>query len=69
MVSKIKGYQGVCVMASRMSTDKVDAIKAFGVKVVRTPPGDLGTQNCIFNVSQTLCRETPNSLILDQVKH
>ena len=66
--ARLKGYKCLCVMPMRMSTDKVDALKALGAKVLRIQTGDLGTENCIFNVSQKVCRETPHSIILDQVQ-
>uniref|UniRef100_A0A1S4N1T6 cystathionine beta-synthase n=1 Tax=Pediculus humanus subsp. corporis TaxID=121224 RepID=A0A1S4N1T6_PEDHC len=67
--ARLKGYKCLCVMPMRMSTDKVDALKALGAKVLRIPKGDLGTENCIFNVSQKVCRETPHSIILDQFRN
>lgn len=64
----IKGYKCIIVMPEKMSHEKFDVLKALGAEVVRTPTeAAFDSPHGLIFVSQKLQKETPNSIILDQV--
>lgn len=68
MVTAVKGYNCVTVMPQWMSNEKQYTMQALGAKVVRTPVSGLpDNPEGPFMVSERLLRQTPNSVILNQV--
>lgn len=62
LVCAVKGYKCILVMPEKMSAEKHETMAALGAKVVRTPKTVLHT-----TVAQQIQKETPNSILLDQV--
>lgn len=68
MASAVKGYRCIIVMPEKMSNEKVDALRALGAEIVRTPTSAaFDSPDSLIAVAQRLNREIPNSIILDQV--
>lgn len=66
----VKGYRCIIVLPEKMSTEKVDTLRALGAEIVRTPTSaNFDAPESHISVAQRMCREIPNSIILDQVKH
>ncbi len=67
MVSAMKGYQFICVVADKVSHEKQQMIQAFGGKVIVTPTEALADdpENYI-NVAKRLEQEIPNSVFISQ---
>lgn len=67
MVAAVKGYKSIFVMPDKMSLEKIQALRAFGSKVVVTPtnvePEDPRSYYC---VAKRLVKETPNSFYANQ---
>lgn len=63
MVAAVKGYNCILVMPEKMSAEKHETMAALGAKVVRTGKNVLHTA-----VAKQIHKETPNSIILDQVR-
>lgn len=67
MVAAAKGLKSIVVCPEKVSQEKIDAIAAFGTKVVKTPTvADPDDPNYYPNVAKRLVDETPNSFYLDQ---
>ena len=67
MVAAIKGYRAVFTMPDKMSSEKVNLLKAFGARVVVTPtevPAD--SPQSYYETAKRIARETPNSFYLNQ---
>jgi len=67
MVAAVKGYRCIFTMPDKMSTEKVNMLKAFGAEVVITPtdvPGD--SPEHYVETAKRIARETPNSFYVDQ---
>lgn len=67
MVAAVKGYRCVFTMPDKMSTEKVNMLKAFGAEVVITPtdvPGD--SEDHYVNVAKRIARQTPGSYYVNQ---
>jgi cystathionine beta-synthase len=64
MVAAVKGYKCILVMPEKMSTEKHETMARLGATVVRTPKNVLHT-----SVAEQIHKETPNSIILDQVRY
>lgn len=67
MVAAVKGYRCVFTMPDKMSTEKVNMLKAFGAEVVITPtdvPGD--SPDHYVETAKRIARETPNSFYVNQ---
>ncbi|MGH7177507.1 MAG: pyridoxal-phosphate dependent enzyme [Tepidisphaeraceae bacterium] len=67
MVAAIKGYRCIFTMPDKMSTEKINMLKAFGAEVVITPtdvPGD--SPQHYVNVAKRIAGETPNSFYVNQ---
>ena len=63
----IKGYKCIIVMPSKMSKEKVIAMKALGVKIVRTKDdAEYNNPESHVETAFRLRKETPNSVVLDQ---
>jgi len=67
MVAAVKGYRCIFTMPDKMSTEKVNMLKAFGAQVIITPtdvPGD--SPEHYVNTAKRIAAETPNSFYVDQ---
>jgi cystathionine beta-synthase len=67
MVAAIKGYRCICTMPDKMSSEKVNMLKAFGVEVVVTPtdvPGD-SPEHYVQKAMQ-IAKDTPNAFYVNQ---
>src|SRR5262245_55758733 len=67
MWAAVKGYKCVFTMPDKMSTEKVNMLKAFGAEVVITPtdvPGD--SPQHYVEPAKRIARETPNSFYVHQ---
>lgn len=66
----VKGYKCVIVMPEKMSTEKSDTLKALGATIIRTPTeAGYESPEGLICVAQRLCKETPNSVVLDQYRN
>ena len=69
LAAAVKGYRCIIVLPEKMSTEKVDTLKALGCEIVRTPTSaNFDAPESHISVAQRLCNEIPNSIILDQVR-
>lgn len=67
MVSAVRGYRCIFTMPDKMSTEKINALKAMGAQVVVTPtnvPAD--HPDSYYETAQRLVRETPGAFYLNQ---
>lgn len=70
MAAAVKGYKCLIVMPEKMSTEKVDALKALGAQIIRTPTeAAWDTPESLIFVAQKLQKEIPNSIIMDQYRN
>nr|CAD7444065.1 unnamed protein product [Timema bartmani] len=70
MASAVKGYRCIIVMPEKMSNEKVDALRALGAEIVRTPTAaSFDSPEGLIAVAQRLNKEIPNSIILDQYRN
>lgn len=68
LVCAVKGYNCIVVMPKKNSNEKVRVLQALGAKIVRTPDEvAFDAPEGIFAVSERLRRETPGSVVLNQV--
>jgi len=67
MAAAVKGYQAIFVMPDKQSIEKVQALRAFGSKVVVTPTAvEPEDPRSYYSVSNKLGTETPNSFFANQ---
>ena len=67
MAAAIKGYQAIFVMPDKQSMEKVQALRAFGAKVVVTPTAvEPDDPRSYYSVSNKLGTETPNAFFASQ---
>jgi cystathionine beta-synthase len=67
IVAQRKGYRCVFVCPDKVSTDKINVLRAYGAEVVVCPTAvDPEHPDSYYNVSDRLVRETPNSWKPDQ---
>lgn len=67
MAAAIKGYQAIFVMPDKQSMEKVQALRAFGAKVVVTPTAvEPDDPRSYYSVSTRLGTETPNAFFASQ---
>jgi len=67
MAAAIKGYQAIFVMPDKQSIEKVQALRAFGAKVVVTPTAvEPDDPRSYYSVSTRLGTETPNAFFASQ---
>jgi len=67
MAAAIKGYQAIFVMPDKQSIEKVQALRAFGAKVVVTPTAvEPDDPRSYYSVSNKLGTETPNAFFASQ---
>ncbi|KAK6635202.1 hypothetical protein RUM44_000453 [Polyplax serrata] len=70
IAAAVKGYRCIIVMPLKMSNEKVDTLKALGAQVIRTPTAAaFDSPEGLMAVAQKLCKEIPNSIILDQYRN
>ncbi|EEB17296.1 Cystathionine beta-synthase, putative [Pediculus humanus corporis] len=70
MGAAVKGYRCIIVMPLKMSNEKVNALKALGAEVIRTPTSaSFDSPEGLIAVAQKLSKEIPNSIILDQYRN
>ncbi|XP_050439294.1 cystathionine beta-synthase [Adelges cooleyi] len=71
MAAAVKGYNCIVVMPMKMSSEKVDALKLLGAKIVRTPTeAAFDEPEGLIRVAHKLHLEDPeNSIILDQYRN
>jgi cystathionine beta-synthase len=67
LAAAVKGYKCIFVISDKQSKEKIDALKAFGARVVVCPtdvaPDD---PRSYYSVSRRLSEETPNSWYVNQ---
>ena len=69
LAAAVKGYRCIIVLPEKMSTEKVDTLRALGAEIVRTPTSATwDSPESHISVAQRLNNQIPNSIILDQVK-
>ena len=63
----VKGYRCVFTMPDKMSTEKINALKAFGAEVVVTPTNvPAEDPRSYYETAKRIHRETPGSFMLNQ---
>jgi cystathionine beta-synthase len=63
----VRGYRCVFTMPDKMSTEKVNALKAFGAEVVVTPTNvPAEDPRSYYETAKRIHRETPGSFMLNQ---
>lgn len=56
-------------MPEKMSNEKVDALKALGAEIIRTPTeASFDSPDSLISVAHRLNKSIPNSIVLDQVR-
>ncbi len=67
MTAVLRGYQSCFIMPDKQSMEKVQALRAFGARVVVTPTAvEPEDPRSYYSVSRKLATETPNSFYADQ---
>ncbi|XP_068850183.1 cystathionine beta-synthase isoform X1 [Capricornis sumatraensis] len=70
LAAAVKGYRCIIVMPEKMSTEKVDVLRALGAEIVRTPTNArFDSPESHVGVAWRLKNEIPNSHILDQYRN
>lgn len=68
LASVVKGYKCTIVMPEKMSSEKVNILRALGAEIVRTPTSArFDSPESHISVAQKVNMQIPNSVILDQV--
>lgn len=67
LAAAVKGYRMIITLPEKMSTEKVDVLKALGAEIIRTPTeAAFDSPESHIGVAKKLQSEIPNSHILDQ---
>ncbi|MCA9654329.1 MAG: cystathionine beta-synthase [Myxococcales bacterium] len=67
MVAAIRGYKCIFVMPDKMSTEKVDALRAYGAKVVICPTAvEPSDPRSYYSVARKIVEETPGAFYANQ---
>jgi len=70
MYAAIKGYKAIFTIPDKMSSEKINLLKAFGAKVIVTktdvPPD---SPESYYEVAKSIQRETPNSYFIGQYEN
>lgn len=67
MVSAARGYKATFTMPDKMSTEKINSLKAYGSKVVVTPTNvPAESPDSYYETAKRLVRETPGAFYLNQ---
>lgn len=70
LAAAVKGYKCVIVMPEKMSTEKVNILRALGAEIVRTPTSArFDAPESHISVAQKVNCQIPNSIILDQYRN
>jgi len=70
LVAAVKGYRCIIVMPEKMSSEKVDVLRALGAEIVRTPTSArFDAPESHIGVAHQLKQEIKNSVILDQYRN
>ncbi|XP_059506045.1 cystathionine beta-synthase a isoform X1 [Stegostoma tigrinum] len=70
LAAAVKGYHCIIVLPEKMSTEKVDVLRALGAEIVRTPTSaSFDSPESHVGVAWRLKNEIPNSCILDQYRN
>ncbi|KAF6021025.1 CBS [Bugula neritina] len=70
LAAAVKGYRCIIVMPEKMSSEKVNILKALGAEIVRTPTSaSFEDPESHIGVAWRLKNEIPNSHILDQYRN
>lgn len=67
LVAAVRGYKAIFTMPDKMSSEKVNLLKAFGARVVITPtdvPAD--SPHSYYETAKRIARETPHAFYLNQ---
>jgi cystathionine beta-synthase len=67
MAAAVKGYRCIFTMPDKMSTEKINRLKALGAQVVVTPTNVAAEDpKSYYETAKRIARETPNSFYLNQ---
>ncbi|MCX4244736.1 cystathionine beta-synthase [Paraliomyxa miuraensis] len=67
MVAAIRGYKCIFVMPDKMSSEKVDALRAYGAKVVICPTAvEPSDPRSYYSVARKIVEETPGAFYANQ---
>lgn len=67
MVAAIRGYKCIFVMPDKMSTEKVDALRAYGAKVVICPTAvEPSDPRSYYSTARRIVEETPGAFYANQ---
>jgi len=67
MIAAVKGYRCIFTMPDKMSTEKVNSLKAFGADVVVTPTNvPAEDPRSYYETAKRIHRDTPGSFMLNQ---
>ncbi|XP_035225876.1 cystathionine beta-synthase-like isoform X2 [Stegodyphus dumicola] len=70
LAAAVKGYKCTIVMPEKMSTEKVNILRALGAEIVRTPTNArFDAPESHISVAQKVNCQIPNSVILDQYRN
>nr|XP_045245280.1 cystathionine beta-synthase isoform X1 [Macaca fascicularis]XP_045245281.1 cystathionine beta-synthase isoform X1 [Macaca fascicularis]XP_045245282.1 cystathionine beta-synthase isoform X1 [Macaca fascicularis] len=70
LTAAVRGYRCIIVMPEKMSSEKVDVLRALGAEIVRTPTNArFDSPESHVGVAWRLKNEIPNSHILDQYRN
>jgi len=70
LTAAVKGYRCIIVMPEKMSSEKVDVLRALGAEIIRTPTSaSFDTPESHIGVAWSLKNSIPNSHILDQYRN
>ncbi|KFM60452.1 Cystathionine beta-synthase, partial [Stegodyphus mimosarum] len=70
LAAAVKGYNCTIVMPEKMSTEKVNILRALGAEIVRTPTNArFDAPESHISVAQKVNCQIPNSVILDQYRN
>lgn len=70
LAAAVKGYKCIIVMPEKMSSEKVNVLRALGAEIVRTPnAASFDSPESHIGVAQRLNQELKNSIILDQYRN
>jgi len=67
MVAAIRGYKCIFVMPDKMSSEKIDALRAYGAKVVICPTAvEPSDPRSYYSVARKIVEETPGAFYANQ---
>lgn len=70
LAAAVKGYRCIIVMPEKMSSEKVNVLRALGAEIVRTPTSArFDAPESHIGVAHQLQQEIKNSVILDQYRN